>query len=122
MSALIWGASARGIHMSKPDSGYPLWRKTTPVRVDAATLRQAEQHIDSCESCNPNLAEVPFEYVLDYLTGCDPEVTDYILPGPARCPRCNAAIRTGFWRWYKTEDDGRKVFVLPGTLVNLKSE
>ena len=87
------GEHRTSIHMSKPDQGYPLWRKTTPVRVDAATLRLAEQHIESCEACNPLLAEVPFEYVLDYLTGCDPEITDYILPGPGRCPRCNAAIR-----------------------------
>jgi hypothetical protein len=106
--------------MSKPDPSYPLWRKTTPVEVDLAILRLAEQRIDSCEACSPDDAEVPFEYLLDELTGCDPEVTDYVLPEPARCPRCATAIRTGFWRWYTSNSDGRKVFVLPGTLVNLK--
>ena len=108
--------------MSKPDQGYPSWRKTRPVRIDVPTLRAAEQHIESCERCTPDLAEIPFEYILDSLTGCDPEETDYVLPQPARCPRCNAAIRTGFLRWYNGNGGKRKVFVLPGTLVTLKKE
>ena len=99
--------------MSKPDQVHPLWRKTTTVRL-------AEQHIDSCEACTSDLAEVPFDYILDSITGCDPEVTDYVLPEPAHCPRCSGVIRTGFWRWYSSEEEGRKVFVLPGTLVALK--
>jgi hypothetical protein len=108
--------------MSKPDQGYPIWRKTKPFRVDAETLRSAEAQIEACEACMPETAEVPFDYVLDTITGCDPEVTDYVLPEQVRCPRCGAAIRTGFWRWYNSNRDGRKVFVLPGTLVSLKRD
>ena len=108
--------------MSKPEQGYPLWRKTTPVRVDVRTLRLAEQHVESCEACTPNSAEIPFDFVLDQITGCDPEVTDYVLPEPAYCPRCAGFLRTGFWRWYTGNGEGRRLFVLPGTLVNLKRE
>jgi hypothetical protein len=107
--------------MTKPE-GYPEWRKSTPVRVDLRTLRLAEELIDGCESCVPDSAQVPFDYVLDVVTGSDPEVTDYILPQPAKCPRCERAIRTGFWRWYTSKNEGRKVFVLPGTLVSLKKD
>src|SRR5262249_50192766 len=108
--------------MSKPGQGYPPWRKTTPVRVDVATLRLAERRIEFCETCAPDLVEIPFDFVIDAITGADPEVTDYVLPEPARCPHCKAHVRTGYWRWYTTEHDGRKVFVLPGTLVSLKKD
>jgi hypothetical protein len=99
---------------------YPMWRNTTSVPVDADTLQRAVQLIGSCESCTPDLAEIPFDFVLDSITGCDPESTDYVLTAPARCPRCERAIQTGYWRWYDSEDEGRKVFILPGTLVTLK--
>lgn len=47
--------------------------------------------IESCEHCNPS-AEIPFDRVLDGVTGQDPSVTDYILESPAHCPGCHAAI------------------------------
>ena len=31
------------------------------VLVSAATLREAEKQIESCESCNPTGAEIPFD-------------------------------------------------------------
>jgi hypothetical protein len=108
--------------MSKPEQGYPLWRKTIPVHVDVETLRRAEQRIELCEACAPDLAETPFDFVIDAITGSDPEVTDYVLPEAAHCPRCSSPVRTGYWRWYSTDQDGRKVFVLPGTLVVLKKD
>src|SRR5262245_14103651 len=108
--------------MSRPEPSYPDWRNTVPIRVDLPTLRLAEQRIESCEACTPDAAEIPFDFLLDELTGCDPEVTDYVLPQPARCPRCFSPIRTGYWRWYTCQDNARKVFVLPGTLVSLKNE
>ena len=58
------------------------------VLVEAATLRKAEQMIDSCEHCNAQEADIPFYNILDWLTGSDPSVTDYILEQPAKCPRC----------------------------------
>jgi hypothetical protein len=58
------------------------------VLVDAATLRKAERLIESCEACNPEGAEIPFDNILDRVTGSDPRVTDYILEAPAKCPSC----------------------------------
>src|SRR5947208_910893 len=47
--------------------------------------------IESCEHCNP-LAEIPFDWILDRITGSDPTVTDYLLEQPAKCPNCRHAI------------------------------
>ena len=35
------------------------------VLIDGSTLRQAERLIESCEACNPEGAEIPFDNVLD---------------------------------------------------------
>src|SRR5262249_31168860 len=108
--------------MRSPDRQFPEWRKTTPVLVDVQTARAAEQQIASCEACTPGLAEVPFDYLLDSLTGCDPEITDYVLAEPAQCPACGAMLQTGYWRWSDSEEQGRTAFILPGTLIVLKKE
>jgi hypothetical protein len=99
---------------------YPSWKDTIPVPIDKETAQKAEGQIDSCEACNPDVAEVPFDYVLDSITGCDPEVSDYVLSEPAHCPRCGGEVRTGYWRWYTNQKGERMVFILPGTLVTLK--
>jgi hypothetical protein len=62
------------------------------VLIDAETLRQAEKLIESCEHCNPVGAEIPFDNILDRVTGSDPSVTDYILESPAKCPNCKREI------------------------------
>jgi hypothetical protein len=49
---------------------------------------EAELLIESCEQCNPEGAEIPFDNILDRVTPSDPSVTDYILESPAKCPRC----------------------------------
>ena len=54
----------------------PTPKQQNVVLVDAATLREAERLI---ESCNPEDAQIPFDSVLDRVTGSDPSVTDYIL-------------------------------------------
>ena len=56
------------------------------VLVGAATLREAEKLIEACEYCNPEGAEIPFDNILDRVTGSDPSVTDCILEDPAKCP------------------------------------
>jgi hypothetical protein len=58
------------------------------ILVDAATLRETERMIESCEFCNREVAEIPFDNILDRATGSDPSVTDYILETPAKCPNC----------------------------------
>ncbi len=52
------------------------------VLVKAFMVRKAEWLIESCEHCNPEGAEMPFDYILDQLTGPDPSVTD-LLERPA---------------------------------------
>jgi hypothetical protein len=55
-------------------------------------LREAEKLIESCEHCNPDGAEIPFNNILDRVTGSDPSVTDYILEAPLKCPSCKREI------------------------------
>ena len=43
--------------------------------------------IGGCEVCSED-AELPFENILDRLTGSDPSVTDYVLEVQARCLQC----------------------------------
>jgi hypothetical protein len=47
------------------------------VLIDAKTLCKAEKLIESCEQCNPEGAEIPFDNILDRVTGSDSSVTDY---------------------------------------------
>jgi hypothetical protein len=56
------------------------------VLIDTVTLHEAEQLIESCEGCNPDGAESPFDNILDRVTDSDPSVTDYVLEQPAKCP------------------------------------
>src|SRR5438105_3453505 len=62
------------------------------VLIDSAILRQAEQLIESCEHCNSQHAEIPFDWILDRVTGSKGSVTDYILEEPAKCPNCRKEI------------------------------
>ena len=62
------------------------------VFIDAAALRKAEDLIESCEACNPEGAEIPFDNILDRVTGSDPSVTDYVLEEPAKCLSCRCEV------------------------------
>jgi hypothetical protein len=62
------------------------------VLIDAATLQKAQRMIAGCEACSED-AEIPFDNILDRLTGCDPSVTDFVLEVPARCLQCGAEIK-----------------------------
>ena len=48
--------------------------------------------MESCEHCHPDDADIPFDWILDGVTGSDPGVTDYILEEPAKCPNCRREI------------------------------
>jgi hypothetical protein len=61
------------------------------ILIDAGTLQTAQRMIVGCEACCED-AEIPFENILDRLTGSDPSVTDYVLEAPARCLQCGAGI------------------------------
>ena len=39
------------------------------VLIDSATLHKAEKLIETCEHCNPEGAEIPFDNMLDRVTG-----------------------------------------------------
>ena len=62
------------------------------ILIDDATLRKAERMIESCEYRNPDGAEIPFDWVLDRVTGSDSSVTDYVLETPAKCPNCRRDV------------------------------
>jgi hypothetical protein len=62
------------------------------VLLGAVTLHMAVKLIESCEHCNPGVAEIPFDNILDRVTGSDPSVTDYVLEHPAKCPSCKREI------------------------------
>jgi hypothetical protein len=51
------------------------------VLIDAETLRKAEKLIESCEHCNPEGAEIPFDNILDRITESDPSVTEFRTAG-----------------------------------------
>ena len=61
------------------------------VLIDAATIQDAQRSINGCEACTED-AELPYENILDRLTGSDPTVTDYVLEVTARCLQCGASI------------------------------
>ena len=60
--------------------------------VEVATLREGEKLIESCEHCNLEGSGIPFDAILDRVTGSDPSVTDYVLEQPAKCPNCGRDI------------------------------
>ena len=62
------------------------------VLIDSATLVQTQRLIKSCEQWNEDGADIPFDWILDKVTGSDPSVTDYILEEPAKCPNCRREI------------------------------
>jgi hypothetical protein len=63
----------------------------TILVLSASTIQRAQEAIASCEACNKE-AELPFDWLLDEVTGCDGTSTDYFLTEPARCPRCGRSI------------------------------
>jgi hypothetical protein len=57
------------------------------VFVDESTLLDAEGFIAACEHCSER-AEMPFDQLLDAITGCDPSKTEYVICHAARCGAC----------------------------------
>ena len=61
------------------------------VLIDHATMDKAVRQIVGCAFCSSS-AGLPFNYVLDQVTGNDPNLTHYIFEIPAACKRCGAPI------------------------------
>jgi hypothetical protein len=56
-------------------------------------MSQSEKLIIGCEGYAPDDAELPFDNVLDRVTGNDPAVTDYIfVEAMAKCPACKRPV------------------------------
>jgi len=77
------------------------------VLVDSATLHKAQRLIGGCRVCS-RYADVPFNSILDSITGGDPTNTRYILAeGSAKCPRCRRNVRENslveYQPWQETE-------------------
>jgi len=53
---------------------------------------KAERSIKSCDHCNKEDAEIPFNNILDRVTGSDPRVMDHLLEARAKCPNCRREI------------------------------
>jgi hypothetical protein len=70
----------------------PPWEQTHIVVIGTETVRLAERRIKSCEACTPDVAEIPFDWLLDRITARDPRVTEYMLEQSAQCPRCRCAV------------------------------
>jgi hypothetical protein len=62
------------------------------VTVDADVIRRAENMIIACEHCHPADAEIPFDWVLDKVTGRSGANTDYVMSEPARCLTCKSEV------------------------------
>ncbi len=58
------------------------------VFIDEPLLLDAESFIGACEDCCEQ-AEVPFDQLLDSLTGCDPTTTEYVICHAAKCATCH---------------------------------
>jgi len=71
-------------------AGLPLRSSRSPYH--AATQHEAERLIESCEGCNPEDAEIPFDNILNRITGSVPSLTDYILEASAKCPNCRQDV------------------------------
>ena len=59
---------------------------TAAAEVAQAAIGQ----VSSCEACNPEAAEFPFECILDRVMLFSGVHTDYFMPEPPACPRCRA--------------------------------
>ena len=61
------------------------------VTVDPAKVREAESKIECCEHCHPDDAEIPFDWILEKVTGRSGMV-DFMMLETAKCPNCKQTL------------------------------
>ncbi len=61
------------------------------VTVDAARIRDAESKIECCEHCHPDDAEIPFDWILEKVSGRSGMV-DFMMLETAKCPNCKQTL------------------------------
>src|SRR5215475_11198300 len=57
------------------------------VTVDPAIVKNVERQIESCEQCQPDDAEIPFDWLLAEVTGKRGPY-EFMLSEPVSCPKC----------------------------------
>jgi len=62
------------------------------VLIGKTTIAQLERKITACEACDRE-AEIPFDWILDKITGHQGSTADYVLEGPAHCQGCGREVR-----------------------------
>ena len=67
------------------------WEETDVVTVDQNALAKAQSMLAGCEECTAD-AEIPFDWILDRLSGKNPAVTDYVMEAPIRRQFCGSPI------------------------------
>ncbi len=83
----------------------------TLIAVSKATLLKAQERILGCEECSVE-AEIPFDWVLDDVTGYDGAEVDYLLSEVARCPRCLVEVME------KTLVEANSLLLYSGSISN----
>ena len=63
----------------------------TLISISRATLLRAQSELLGCEACSED-AELPYDWILDRVTGMDGSAVDYLLSEPAKCPRCRGPV------------------------------
>ena len=58
--------------------------------IEEPFILSAEDFLSGCHSCDES-AIIPFEYVLDSMTGCDP-LSEFLMYRLGKCPRCFGEI------------------------------
>ena len=61
------------------------------IFIDETTLSDAQSFVAACEHCSDR-AEIPFDQVLDAITGCDPRTTEYVICHAAECAKCHGEV------------------------------
>ena len=67
-------------------------RETVLFTASREVTQAAIRQVASCEICNPDEAEIPFECVLDKVLLFSGVHTDYFMLEPPLCPRCKAMV------------------------------
>ncbi len=75
----------------KGDFPDPPWEEIDIVIVDEETIEKARCGLIGCEGCTDE-AEIPFDALLDRVTGRDPRTTDYVLGRVINCMYCGGEI------------------------------
>ena len=61
------------------------------VTVDAARVREAESRIEGCEPYHPDDAELPFDWILERVTG-KAGMVDFLMVEIDKCPNCKQTL------------------------------